>query len=451
LPLARLDTGWFWNNIANRSEGFPHQRRDTVKGDTSFMALARIITRSQPCSRQLALDLIARGYAVEIVSPDSIPDNLADLELRVEEDPGNQLVASVEAHNGERTASLEFVHYLKAPMPDFIRRPPPEPHEAVHFPEPPLRFNAEKSAEDVELDADAPQLAHEIAPETVSPAPEIPRDSKLDPELDPKPASEEGAPLLLSPDPLPSPPADPPNHSASASSMIARPTIARPVARPAAASPVTTAPTTTFPRDVRTPWPQPFDQSSGPFRNVALILASMVLIMAVGLGFSMRRGNKMAVQNSGAAPAASISHASIVPEKDTGKHQGQVSPLPVLPAATKAEGHPDNAPKQSPAAKGINPTAKAPAEAPNKTVGTRVSSGHGDGWIARDTVTYFDQSTFDKAASRAGTSQPSPSRQPISGKHDGVIAENTATVLNNNPAPKAAKQDSGIKRYSDLK
>jgi hypothetical protein len=32
-----------------------------------------------------------------------------------------------------------------------------------------------------------------------------------------------------------------------------------------------------------------------------------------------------------------------------------------------------------------------------------------------------------------------------------VIAENTVTVLNNNPASKAAKQDSGIKRYSDLK
>ena len=107
------------------------------------MALARIITRSRPCSRQLAFDLLARGYAVEIVSPDSIPDNLADLELRVEEDPGNQLVASVEAHNGERSASLEFVHYLKAPMVDFIRRPPAEPHEAVHFPEPPVRFNAE--------------------------------------------------------------------------------------------------------------------------------------------------------------------------------------------------------------------------------------------------------------------------------------------------------------------
>src|SRR6266436_3639664 len=135
------------------------------------MALARIITRSHTCSRQLAFDLIARGYAVEIVSPDSIPDNLADLELRVEEDPGNQLVASVEAHNSERTASLEFLHYLKAPMPDFVRRPPPEPHEAVHFPEPPVSFNAEE----VELPAEAPQLAAD----TASPAAEVLPDSKL--------------------------------------------------------------------------------------------------------------------------------------------------------------------------------------------------------------------------------------------------------------------------------
>jgi hypothetical protein len=395
------------------------------------MALARIITRSQLCSRELALDLIARGYAVEIVSPDSIPDNLADLELRVEEDPGNQLIASVEAHNGEHTASLEFLHYLKAPMPDFIRRPPPEPHEAVHFPEPPVSFNAEQSAEDsaedVELLANAPQLA----PETVSPAAKVLRDSKRDPELDHKPDSVEGARLILSPDPLPSPPADPPHHSASASSIIARPMIARPAARPAAASPVTTAPTTALPRDIRTPWPQPFDQSSGPFRNVALILASMVLIMALGLGFSMRRGNQTAVQSSGAASAASISHASIVPEKDTGKHQGQVSP----------------------AAKIDNPTAKtpteAPAEAPNKTVGTKVSGGHGDDLIARDTVTYLDKRTFDSEASRAKSSQPSASRQPISGKRDGVIAANTVT--NDNPVPKAPKPDSGIKRYSDLK
>jgi hypothetical protein len=392
------------------------------------MALARIITRSHLCSRELALDLIARGYAVEIVSPDSIPDNLADLELRVEEDPGNQLVASVEAHNGEHSASLEFLHYLKAPMPDFIRRPPPEPHEAVHFPEPPVICNAEKSAEDVELPADAPRLA----PETVSPASEILRDSKLDPGLDPGLDPEEGAPLLLSPDPLPSPPADLPNHFASASSMITRQTN-----RPGTARPIAAAPTSALPRDVRSPWPQLFDRSPGPFRNVAITLASMVLMMALGLGFAVRRGNKTAAQSSGAAPAASISHASIIPEKDTGKHQGQVSALPVSPRDTKAEGHPDNAPKQSPVAKINNPTAEGPAEAPTKMVGTKVSRRHSDGLIAPDTVTYLNQ--------------PSARQQAISRQHDGVIAANTVTVLNSNPAPKAAKPDSGIKRYSDLK
>jgi hypothetical protein len=405
------------------------------------MALARIITRSHPCSRELALDLLNRGYAVEIVSPDSIPDNLADLELRVEEDPGNQLVASVEAHNGERSASLEFLHYLKAPMPDFIRRPPPEPREAVHFPEPPVSFNVEQSAEDVELSVNAPQL-----PETVSAAAEIPRDSKLD--------SEEGARLTLPPNPLPSLPADLPNHFASASSMITRP-----ITRPGPSRPVATAPTTALPRNVRSSWPQPFDESSGPFRNVALTLASIVLIMALGLGFSMRRGSKMAAQGSGAAPAASISRASIVPEKDSGKHQGQVSALPVAPPATKSEGHPDNAPKQSPVAKINNPTVKTPTaaptavpiEAPTKMVRTRVSRRHRGDLIARDTVTYFDQRTFNQAASRAKTSQPSALPQPISRKHDGVIAENTVTVLNNNPDPKAAKPDSAIKRYSDLK
>src|SRR5271170_3083533 len=91
---------------------------------TRVMPLARIITSSQACSRQLAIDLLARGYTVEIVSPDKIPDNLADLELRVDAFPGDQLIATVEAHDGDRTASLEFIHHLKAPMGDFVRRPP---------------------------------------------------------------------------------------------------------------------------------------------------------------------------------------------------------------------------------------------------------------------------------------------------------------------------------------
>lgn len=87
------------------------------------MPLARIISRSHACSRELALELLARGYAVEIVSPDKLPDSMADLELRVDEGPGDHLFAKVEAHDGQRSASLDFVHHLKTPMGDFIRRP----------------------------------------------------------------------------------------------------------------------------------------------------------------------------------------------------------------------------------------------------------------------------------------------------------------------------------------
>jgi hypothetical protein len=115
------------------------------------MALARIISHSHQCSRELALDLLARGYAVEIVAPDAIPDNLADLELRVEAEAANELAASLEAQGGARAVSLDFVHHLKAPMGDFVRRPPLA-STTVSFPAQPVSFNAEPGvAEDVEL------------------------------------------------------------------------------------------------------------------------------------------------------------------------------------------------------------------------------------------------------------------------------------------------------------
>jgi hypothetical protein len=354
------------------------------------------------------------------------------------------LVASVEAHNGDRSASLEFVHFLKAPMPDFIRRPP-EPREAVHLLEPTVSINVEQSAEEVKLPADAPQAA----PESVSLAAKVLRDSKLDPEPKPDPDPEEGTRLIAPPDMSPTPTADRPNHIASASSVTA-PSIPR----PATSRPITTAPTTALPGDVRPLWkPPPSDQFPGSFRNVAV---AMVLMLALVFGFGTRPSNKATAQSSRAASAASIANASVVREKDSGKHQGP-------PAATKPEGHPNNGSKESPVAKVNAPRAKAPSEAPTealtgvptgvptKTVETGVSSGHGDGLIARDTVTYLDKGTFDQAASRATVSQSSTLLQPISRKHDGVIAENSVTVPNSNPAPKAAKPDSGIKRYSDLK
>jgi negative regulator of sigma E activity len=114
------------------------------------MALARIISRSPQCSRELALDLLGRGYAVEIVSPDAIPDNFADLELRVEADASNILTANVAVHDGEHSASLDFVHHLKAPLVDFVRRPP-EAGPAAYFPDSPVSFNAEGLFDQIEL------------------------------------------------------------------------------------------------------------------------------------------------------------------------------------------------------------------------------------------------------------------------------------------------------------
>jgi len=129
------------------------------------MALARIITRSQACSRELAAGLLARGYAVEIVSPDAIPDDIADLELRVDTAAGDQSIASAGGRDGEGSATLEFLRHLQAPMADFIRRPP-QPRATLHFSEVAVSFAAEPSIEDLRMPAEALQLARRI----VSPA-----------------------------------------------------------------------------------------------------------------------------------------------------------------------------------------------------------------------------------------------------------------------------------------
>ena len=385
------------------------------------MALARIITRSHTCSRQLAFDLIARGYAVEIVSPDSIPDNLADLELRVEEDPGNQLVASVEAHNGEHTASLEFLHYLKAPMPDFVRRPPPEPHEAVHFPEPPVSFNAEQSAKPAELPADAPQ----VAPESASLAAEVLHDAKLDPELD----SEERDRLILPPDPLSSP-GEPPGHDAVVVSMMTKPTIAEAMIAEAmiAKAMITkravvkamiskaTLAKATLARIVRE-WEWRDRPAGWSSWRIALTVIGALLLVLV-LGYGMRRTNKASAQSPGPATTKKVAKASadmnllngMGPKKNAERN-------PVSPPAIKSDDNSNHTPKESQVAKTAADAASGGAMVPRR---------HGDDLIARDTVTYLNR------------------------KQDGVIAANTVT-LDDKPAPKAAKPDSGIKRYSDLK
>ena len=384
------------------------------------MALARIITRSQACSRELALDLLARGYAVEIVSPDEIPDNIADLELRVDAGPGDRLTATVAARDGERSASLEFVHYLKAPMGDFIRRPP-EPPEVVRFAEQPARFNAEPGIKSAGLPADLPQPAQKI----VSPAAGVPLARELDPE--------DAARLTVPQDPVPTPPVEPPGYFAVEDSTVVRP----PTARPTTVPPTVPRPAQSLRRR---------DRSAAWRWGAALTFAGVVLLAAV-LGFGMRRTGKAAAQSSGVAPVEKVAAASTEMnfmgaadfEKDAGKVPGRASVLASSPSAVKSEGNSGHAPKSVPVAKAAPVTKAATATASHRV---RASRTHSDDLIARNTVTYLDQRfeprPVKKSAPKVKTAKSPARRRPSLRKHGGVIAANEVTYLHK-PSPKAAK------------
>ncbi|MGD0909504.1 MAG: hypothetical protein ABSA96_18130 [Candidatus Acidiferrales bacterium] len=380
------------------------------------MALARIITRSHACSRELALDLLARGYTVEIVSPESIPDNIADLELRVDTTPANQLIASVEAHEGGRTASLEFLHHLKAPMVDFMRRTP-EADEAVHVPGADS-FEAQPGTEEAKM----PSPARQTAAKTASPAVELLPDpgSNL-----PKPDFREfdmgpSARVILPIDPLPSASIAPPNLFVVEGSTIGLPTIVPSMAQ--------------LPKRAA----QRRDQSVGWFSPAALTFAGVVLVALV-LGFGMRSGVKTPVQNSGAAPGENVAAASTGvslssaagPAKEDEKDSGVVPASAAAPAIESGKGS-AKVPGESRVAKRRTATAAAA-----KTLRSSAATHeHGDGLIARDTVTYLDERY--RPAPKAKPADDFAGQHPTSHKHGRVVAANTGSNLNK-PAPGTPK------------
>jgi hypothetical protein len=364
------------------------------------MALARIITRSQACSRELALDLLARGYAVEIVSPDNLPDNFADLELRVETSPGDRLIANVEAHDGKRTTSLEFVHHLKAPMVPFKRRAP-EPAESVHASHEPVSFNAAPGIDDTEPRAEAPQLP----PKAVSPTPGILLNHEHSPEID----REEGE-RPIAPQILPPPPVEPPRQLAVED---------------------TTAPRPTFP----TPTVQPGEHSAGWPWGAALTFAAVVLL-AVILGFGMWRPSKPASQSFAALPVqkewapTGVSQLSVTgAEKDRAQQRGQFTTVPSPPHSLHSK---ENSIPTSQEAQ------LARVEAPTASPGASVSRQLGEDLIAHDTVTYLDK-RFEPVPKAKPAKTGSVTSLRSHTPHDGgIIAADTVTYVNK-PAPKAAK------------
>lgn len=407
------------------------------------MALARIITRSQACSRELALDLLARGYAVEIVSPDRVPDNIADLELRVEEDPGNQLVASVEAHDGTRSASLEFIHHLKAPMADFLRRAP-ETVEVVQLSEEPVSFNIVPAIEELELPIEESELPTEAMPPVpnarFAPVP-IPVDLDL-PQLSLyEQSQEEDAPLLSLPDPL-SP------RSQETVVVTEEPipfaeevsTIAPPVA----------AATTTAPATVHAmPEPSRGNRFAGWQWRAALTFAGMVSLALV-LGFGLRRAKKTSTQipevisvQKVAAPSTggsllSAAGAERNPPKASASAPREVSNSSGSPAL-KPGGDSDPALKHSTLPKPEAASVRIPMV--SEKAGGKKRAGetgnvrpHSDEVIARDTVTYLDEHYRPVPQGKVAKHSASPR------KHDGgIVAANSVTYLNKTQPPKPPK------------
>ena len=368
------------------------------------MPLARIITRSHQCSRELALDLLARGYTVEIVSPDAIPDNIADLELRVETAPGDQLIASVEAHDGPQSSSLDFVHHLKSPMVDFIRRPPdldPLPSDQfADLPEQRILFKVEHGPEHVVT----PPKTKDRPPEAAPPAAPIVHDAEL---------VRAESTLPIAP-PVPPPPMEPPRYFAVEDAPAARTTVTRSATilsktiTPATPHPPLVAPRRTAPRRAR----------SASWRwRAALIFASVVLL-AVVLGFGMRRIGRAAAQNSKQSyepiSEPSFSHASVV----------SLPPPGVSAAANSA---PPPKPSEIAKPKAVAPKA-TPRATPSARIAPRIARPHTDDVIARDTVTYLDDRY--RPASQPKPANRVASRQPKSPKHSkAVIAASSVTYL----------------------
>lgn len=363
------------------------------------MALARIITRSQTCSRELAFDLLARGYAVEIVSPDAIPDNLADLELRVEEDPGNQLIANVATHNGERSASLDFVHYLKTPMPDFVRRPL-EPQEVAQLSEQSVSFNVDPTTEAMELPAETLQVTSEHVVAAAEPL------------LDFGP-----------PEPLIALPAQ------TASSAVEIPGYF-PVEEPVIDSALiedlaVTQSATVESASLRSRLSAHSAPSAGWRWRAALTFAS-VISLALVLAFGLRRNGSASAQSAAMVPAEKVAAAStsanLLSPTDTIANTAQIPPTP------------------RPVLKESRPPIAASS---SKIAAKTAPRDREDGLIARDTVTYLDKGFAPRALAKSG-SNTKPGKQ-VASKHprpsrhrDEVIAANKVTYLNK-PAPKVVK------------
>ena len=370
------------------------------------MALARIITRSDVCSRALALDLLGRGYSVEIVTPDSIPANVADLELRVEAALGDRLTASVIARDGDRSSTLEFVRNLKTSAADLA---PLLAKDSTLIP-----LVAEPAAEVARpklgalLPAPTASLFPAVALLGDAPSHSSPVDSVLDTEV--------SAPPISTPALLPFLAEKPPVVFASASSMIAPQPTHTPM------PPMFVSARTDLSEDL----PQPVcDESSNRtpnlLRSATVVLTILALLMVTVFGMSVLRSGKTSAASIAVPVADKVVPSSAVPSNNrTSNHSTPHAQASKVGASASVK----SAHVAEPSSRKKISNSVVKASITNGKVMHR--PGHNEDVIARDTVTYLDRS-FEKASAAQSAKHPAAPRREHG---NGVVAANSVTYLN---------------------
>jgi hypothetical protein len=399
------------------------------------MALARIITRSEACSRELAVHLQSRGYAVETVSPDNIPSNAADLELRVETGSGDRLTASVIARDGERSSTLEFVRELRSPIIASTATQLPEKQApAVEILVGPVvksvserlaREQADRYAESTPL---AATQKEELALERVSSLASAP--SKISYPV--TPALTRWRPIRpLGPQSLSPRPSEPGVADVNPVVVPDVPTVVPtvPAAEPAVpvmASVNPARPVAEAGSDVPQAFPyHTFDNASSLFGNAVLVLVGMALLITLVMGFSLYRSKESLSNRDKVAPASATSASDA---KDAGNRSAGGSPSKVAPAVKPAA---KSAPasKPRPAAKGVGETKELNRRSLSESRGVGQSAGDENDLVAKDTVIYFNRRP------KTAASKPTASNSRSRSHRDGVIAENTVTYSNGTTGP----------------
>jgi hypothetical protein len=368
------------------------------------MALARIITRFDVCANELSVQLIERGYVVEIVSPDSIPDHAADLELRIDSYSHDQLVATVKAGDGERAPSLKFVHRLKSLLPESA-----ELRKAVYSAD--AVVNSKSGNTDMNLDIKT-DLTEEKCPPMVRPSITFSNDRPQPvrastPAINPRTTTVEPATFLL-----------------AAASALPAETAPVPDLGPRLVLPL---------RKRRLRGPANF------YAGAALTFAAIVLL-ALALSFGVRHSTNQSVSAKPVVPAkvaaASIGMTALTDSNAAAEisHQKETKNNPAEVTSEAPVAAPANSGKKPDAAAQPFSETNLGVTGDSKVSSAKIASSHSDDFVAHDTVTYLD--------GRYKPAQNAESAIPARGapsKHNDAIAANTVTYLDEKPVAKPAK------------